>query len=93
MGRRTEFEIRRQERGFFVYTRFKAWEEGQTVRETTGGGLATSSPFKTIKAAKAWVAEQFSVPLTAWRKRAGAPHVAGKGDPLPRTKGRRIARA
>lgn len=89
MGRRTEFEIRRGDGGFFVYTRFRAWDEGSAPRGTVGGGLAQRFPFKTIKAAKAWVEEQFDVPPTAWCKRAGSPHVAGKGDPLPRAKAKR----
>jgi hypothetical protein len=63
----TEFQLRRDERGFLVYA-ITSWGDD---RDSGGqaGGPACSVPFPSVEVAQLWAHEQFAVPLTAWQIR------------------------
>jgi hypothetical protein len=81
MGGRTDFEIRRSDGAWSVFSMSSTWGRDNVVR--TAFGLMHSVPFATAPLAKAWVEEQFEIPLSRWRRRHDGTPFAGKGDPFP----------
>jgi hypothetical protein len=69
MSARTDFQIRRQGAGFMVFVTTSWWAENGASGQA--GGPACPDPFRTRRAAVAWVREQFSIPADAWARRAG----------------------
>ena len=84
MGSRKDLEIRPIEDGFAVFVTVKWWDDSRRVGQS--GGRASMTPFKSPKSAMAWAWEQFSIPLSSWRRARGRIRKAGVGDPLPKAK-------
>lgn len=83
MASRTDFEIRRTDRGFTAHARTSWWRDGASAAPASAGGLARDIPFRTVRTAKLWVSEQFEVPITAWKRGPGlirAMASRGTGD-------------
>jgi hypothetical protein len=79
MGSRTNFELRHQTDGWWCYS-YTSWSHDRADNASRAGGLTRLPPaFPTAAAGKAWVEEQFSVPVRSWRRRGGK-WVASKGD-------------
>jgi hypothetical protein len=88
VGSRTDFELRRrsdvddsEKHLFFLFSYTSWWSRPDQV--SSAGGLNRTIGFRTPKAAKAWVREQFEVPITRWIRRKSGIYVAAKGDLFP----------
>ena len=80
MSARTDFQIRHETAGFMVFVITSWWGDNGASGQT--GGPACTVPFRTRRAAVAWVREQFAVPTAAWARRGGV-FCAGQGAERP----------